>query len=365
MRIGIDTSALFLNRSGTATYIRGLLGGFRAASKKTDIIQLYYEPRFDRRRRLLRIYDTINSEIIWTQKKLTKEAVRKNCDIIHGPAMLSPTRSPMPIVLTILDLYIMRHKNSFPLWYRILMNYVLPKIMNSSSRIIAISQFTKQEILDLFPNIPESKITVTLLGVDALFTRRQEEEELQIKKKYSLIKPFIIAVSTIEPRKNIKNLIKSFALIKEKIEHDLVLVGAYGWKSKDLMEMINKMNLKERIKFLGFIRRKELPALYSAADIFVYPSLYEGFGLPLLEAMACGCPVITSNCASMPEVVGTAAIKINPRNIEELSFALETLISDDDKKEALRVEGMKRASGFSWQQCAQKTIEVYEQAKNN
>ena len=362
MRIGIDTSALFLSRAGTATYIRGLLKGFQTLSKKTEIIQLFYIPRFDRHNRYLRIYDTIKRELIWMQERLPKEAVRKSCEIIHGPAMMSPIRCQLPIVLTIFDLYIVRNKQSFPFWPRTFMNYILPKIINSSSRIIAISQFTKQEILDLFPKIPESKIMVTPLGVDPIFNKVLKEATLPVKSKYGLVKPFIITVSTIEPRKNFENLLRSYALVKNYLEHDLVVVGSYGWKSTDIMTLIHQLKLEQRVKYMGYVDKTDLPALYSAADIFVYPSLYEGFGLPPLEAMACGCPIITSNCSSLPEVVGDAAMLINPTDIEQLSQALKKLAGDVSKKELLRVASLKRAQAFSWDKCAQMTIRAYEQA---
>jgi glycosyltransferase involved in cell wall biosynthesis len=310
----------------------------------------------------LRIYDTLRRELFWTQQSLPQAAARAQCGVLHSPAMLAPLKCRLPVVLTIFDLYIIRRKKSFPLWNSKSMNYFLPKILNSSSHIIAISQFTKQEIMEIYPHLPESKITVTLLGLEPNFKRVRKDESLKIKNKYSLSKPYIMGVSTIEPRKNIKNLISSFARIQKKIEQDLVLVGGYGWKSADLMKLTRRINLEKRIKFLGYVPKNDLPALYSLADGFVYPSLYEGFGLPPLEAMACGCPVITSNCASIPEVVGTAAVLIDPKNIEELSCAMETLMGDENKRASLRIAGMKRAADFSWEKCAKKTIEVYEQS---
>jgi len=364
MLVGVDVSALAFNTAGTATYIRGLLQGLRLTEKNQHlrIIELSYSPFFGRHHRWLRIIDAVNRDIVWINTKLPKKALANQCDLIHSPAMMAPRKCRLPLVLTVLDLYIFRNRSAFPIWLQTIMFRRLPKVLKNSAKIIAISQFTKQEILDFFPDVNENKIMVTHLGVDSIFKKVADEESLQIKSKYGLAKPFIITVSTIEPRKNLKNLLRSYALVQNKLEHDLVIVGAYGWKSADHMTLIHKLKLEGRVKYTGYVDTSDLPALYSAADIFIYPSLYEGFGLPPLEAMACGCPVITSNCSSLPEVVGDAAIQINPKNIEQLAFAIECLIANNDMKEFLREAGLKRASEFSWERCAQETIEAYKQA---
>jgi len=364
MRVGIDVSALDFNAAGTATYIRGLLQGLGAAEKDRDlkIIELFYFPFFDRRHKWLRMIDALNRDILWLDAKLPKKAAAHQCDLIHSPAMLAPPTRRLPVVLTILDLYIIRERSAFPFWLRTVMARRLPHMARNSTKIIAISQFIKREILDLFPDVPESKITVTPLGVDSSFKKVPKEELPLVKSRYGLVKPFIMTVSTIEPRKNLKNLLRAYALVKDALEHDLVIVGAYGWKSADLLTLIRQLKLENRVKFPGYVDKSDLPALYSAAEIFVYPSLYEGFGLPPLEAMSCGCPVITSNGSSLPEVVGDAAVQIDPTEIEDLAHALKTLAMDESKKERLRMAGPRRAQAFTWDKCAQVTIDAYEQA---
>ena len=327
MNIAIDTSVTKVTGAGATTYVNELLRVLRANEQhQITLNEFCYEPKFTRENRVLRTFDTINREMLWLQKKLP--AMVKGCgaELLHAPAMMAPNTTDFPVVVTIFDMYIFRNPGAFPFWQRNMMKYSLPKILARAAKIIAISEFTKQEILDIFPGIPENKVAVTLLGVNKSFRECDDTTTAEFKTKYSSGKPFILSVSTIEPRKNIKTLLRAFSQVKDRVDHDLLLVGPYGWKSSEIPELITTLKIKERVKFPGYLDFEQLPAAYSAADLFVYPSLYEGFGLPPLEAMACGCPVITSNVASLPEAVGDAAVTIDPHNVEVLSHAIGELL---------------------------------------
>jgi glycosyltransferase involved in cell wall biosynthesis len=238
---------------------------------------------------------------------------------------------------------------------------MLPRVIRKSTRLLAVSKFTKNEILNMFQEIDENKIIVTCEGVDGFFNKIPHDELSDLKNRYKIVKPYLLTVSTIEPRKNLSNVLKAFAQIKNKIDHDLLLVGAWGWYSNDLINLIEALKIKKRIKFLGFLNREELRLMYNSAEVFLYPSLYEGFGLPLLEAMACGCPVLTSNISALPEVAGDAAITVNPHCVEEISDGIITLVNDKEKREALSKKGLTRAKMFSWEKCAQETIKAYSE----
>jgi glycosyltransferase involved in cell wall biosynthesis len=361
MHIAIDTSATYLTSAGTTTYIHGLINGLKQIAPEIKITELACKPFFSRKRKLLRILDTLYRELIWINFILPRLAYKSGADILHCPAMMAPYKCKLPIVLTILDLYVIRSPKSFPIWQRTIMGKTLKKTLNYAATILVISEFTKKEIHSCYPSILPGKIVKTLLGVEDCFSPVTNiDKQLNFKKKYSINSSFILSVSTIEPRKNLKILLKSFASIKDHISHNLLLVGSSGWLSSDIHYIIENLGIKNRVHFLGYIDMEELQIAYSIASVFVYISLYEGFGLPPLEAMACGCPVITSNIASIPEVVGDAAIKVNPLIAEETSAAIIDIISNPFLQKSLAEKGINRVKQFTWQNCAISTLENYK-----
>jgi len=228
-----------------------------------------------------------------------------------------------------------------------------------ADQIIAISNSTKQDLIRYF-QVPEEKITVTHLAADECFQPLPFDKVQVFREKYGLDFPFILYVGTLEPRKNLPTLIKAFYYLKKKnIHHKLVIAGGKGWKYDPIFQTISDLNLIKDIHFTGYVPKEDLPLLYNAADAFVYPSLYEGFGLPPLEAMACGCPVITSNTSSLPEVVGDAGIMINPCDYDKLAEAIDNIISDTDLKIQFSKMGQVRAAQFSWNKCAEETLKIY------
>lgn len=358
MRIAIDISAEYATKAGTSTYIRELV---KALSSRIELIKLSYDHKFARSNKILRKIDAVRRDVFWIQNKLPYLAQKENAEILHCPAMMGPINCKIPTIVTILDLYIKRNNKAFPFWQRNIMKRAFPKLVENSSGFIAISNFTKQEFLECFPKVPEKRVRVTWLGVNEIFKPVEKNILQEFNKKICFDRPFLLTVSTIEPRKNLKRLLIAFASIKDKIPHNLVLTGSYGWKSRDLFDLVKKLKVSHRIKFIGYIPLVELPFLFNLADAFLYPSLYEGFGLPPLEAMACGCPVLTSNISSLPEVVGDAAITVNPHCVEEISDGILTLVNDKEKKEALSKKGLTRAKMFSWEKCAQETIKAYSE----
>jgi len=179
-----------------------------------------------------------------------------------------------------------------------------------------------------------------------------------VRKKYNLPDRFILYFGTIEPRKNIIGLIKAFELLKRKRPVNLVIAGAKGWLDKDIFKTANQSKQARDIFFTGFIEEVDKPYLYNLAELFVYPSFFEGFGFPPLEAMACGVPTIVSNVSSLPEVVGRGALMIDPYHIDELAWAMETVLTDNMLKEKLIEKGISQAKKFSWKKCARQTLKV-------
>ncbi|MDD3521278.1 MAG: glycosyltransferase family 1 protein, partial [Actinomycetota bacterium] len=215
-----------------------------------------------------------------------------------------------------------------------------------------------------FFHVPEEQIDVVYLGVGHIFSDPIIEENRQkVLEKYKINGlDYLLCVSSIEPRKNFERIINVFSeMIKQEKYSNLYLVcaGGAGWKNEKIYELVRKNNVEKRVKFLGFVDERDLPSVYSGARLFLYPSLYEGFGLPVLEAMSSKVPVITSDVSSLPEVAGDAAVMINPYNEKDIFNAVENVLNNENLRKQLITEGTERANLFTWESTAQKTLEVY------
>ena len=285
---------------------------------------------------------------------------RKQLDLVHKP---NPTGFFLPLglptVVTVHDLSYVHYQFLSHSLHQFLYSQSVKKTLNNCQAIIADSEYTKKDVVQTF-GVEENKINVIYLSADSDFkVLRLQEIDSAIAKKYG--KNFILYVGTIEPRKNIINLILAFEILKTKgLDTKLVLVGKTGYKSGPIYQRINQSPFKEAIIIPGFVEKHELINLYNLACFFVYPSLYEGFGLPILEAMSCGCPVVTSNVSSMPEVVGKAGIKVDPYDIHKLARTMKDLFLNKDLRKKLIQEGFKQKEKYAWQKCAQKTLKIYE-----
>ncbi|NOQ68308.1 glycosyltransferase [Patescibacteria group bacterium] len=236
------------------------------------------------------------------------------------------------------------------------------KQAQKADKIIAVSQSTKDDLIKIYGIEPE-KIKVIYSGVNSVSSIQYSVFSIsEIRKKYNLPKKYILYLGTLEPRKNIIGLIKAFEEFKKSYKlqatsYKLIIAGSKGWLYEDIFKIVKNSPAKDNIIFTGFIDDKDKAALYSLADLFVYPSFYEGFGFPPLEAMAAGTPVITSNFSSLPEAVGDAAITVNPYNIDELAKAIEMVLSDENLRDILIERGYERVKNFSWEKCAEETLE--------
>ena len=290
-------------------------------------------------------------------------------DILHFPAtwgaqILTFFLNPkVKKILTVHDLTPLLYSHTHMKHNVIIWNSTLRLIKNKIDIIIADSQNTKNDCIK-YLNIPEKKIKVIYLAPDEIYQPINNKQEIkeEIYKKYNVEIPFILYVGTLERRKNIPTLIKAFYKLKKiNIPHKLVIVGKKGWLYNDIFKTVEAFKLQEDIIFTGYVPKEDLVKFYNLADLFVYPSLYEGFGLPPLEAMACGCPVIISNTSSLPEVVGDAGILVDPYDVEELAKAMYEVLKDESFRIELAKKGLERAKLFSWRKTAEETWKVYEE----
>ncbi len=363
MHIGIDASRIALDeRSGTENYTLKLIEAIGKIDK-TNRYTLYFNklPRF-----FEVSYKNISTRYIpmpylWTQVRLSLECLVRPPDILFVPAHTIPAlrRPSLKTIVTVHDLgaKFLEAYHKFP--QKIYLNWSTEYVSRLATHIIAISESTKKDLTTTFKTSPK-RISVVHEGVDhSFFYPRQEKEVEAVKLRYGLKKKYFLYVGTIQPRKNLVNLIGAFAKFSDP-RFDLVLVGKAGWLHDEIYAAPKKFGVSGSVKFLGFVSEGDLPALYTGATAFVLPSLYEGFGLPVLEAMAAGAPVLTSNVSSLPEVSGGNALLAKPNDVNDIANNLAKLAKDADLRRKLSAGGLEWAKNFSWEKTAQETIKVFE-----
>jgi len=372
MRIGIEATAYYKNIAGSGVYARNIINIWKKKEGNKNTIFLFSSKRpseidLGKKKNIFaRLINGIK-DILWMQIVLPFKLKKNNVDIIFCPAFLGPILSHCPIIVAIHDMSFIRYPQTLDRLFLLYVKILLPLIKRKADVILTISEFSKTEIIKLL-KVPKEKIKVIYEGCDEKFKVINDEVRIiKVKNKYSLFQQFILNVGTLEPRKNIISLITAFNSLKKKqlIEHKLVLCGPKGWHYKDIFKKTKELKLENEIIFLGFIPEEDLPFLYNVAQVFVYPSLYEGFGLPVLEAMSCGCPVITSNVSSLPEIVGNSAILVDPLNTEELEQAILKVIKNEDLRKDLIKKGINRSKMFSWEKAAEDTYAILKRIFRN
>lgn len=369
MKIGLITTAMDEKKAGIGWYCYNLIKNLREIDKRNEYILIHRykndDPIYKDNKELIIPYPKIpmkktigdNVQIAFKLRKLKFDIVH---ELAHSAFFMFD--SPSKKVITIHDLTPVLFPQTFDRFTVFIHKYLLPRALRKVDRIITVSENTKADIVKYF-GISEEKIEVIHNGVDHEHFKKLDREccYRKLKIKYGIDSKFILSVGTIEPRKNYTNLVKAFyELKKRKISHKLVIIGKTGWKYKSFYDAIEKLRLKKDVLLLGYVPYEDLPLFYNCAEVFVYPSLYEGFGLPPLEAMACGCPVVVSNCSSLPEVVGDAGILVDPYDHKKLAESLYEVLSDEGLRKHLTLKGLRRAKKFSWKETAKKTLKVYE-----
>lgn len=287
-------------------------------------------------------------ELPWIINKYKKDT------IFHSPSFVSSPLIKIPMVMTIHDL----NHLEFPQYYSPFHKYYYKYIVKTSAlkckKILTDSKFSKGEILKWL-KFDESNVKVTYCGVGEKFRIIKDEIELErVQKKYKLPNKFVLYVGNLRPHKNVESLVEAMKSI------DNIRLVINGKANESLKQIIDKYTLKERIQFIGYIDEEDLPVIYNLATVFVFPSLYEGFGLPPLEAMACGCPVVTSNVSSLPEVVGSLAITVDPKDKEKIANSIQLLLSNKVMRENMSIEASQYSKRFTWGKTVQETINVYK-----
>ncbi|HCG77472.1 MAG: glycosyltransferase family 1 protein [bacterium (Candidatus Ratteibacteria) CG_4_10_14_3_um_filter_41_18] len=368
MRIGIDATVLPKELGGVGVYLLNLIKALSKIDRRNEYF-IFVEKRNIKRFKLDANFHLLGvknmprfSRLLWEQTLFPFLLRKCKIELLHSPRYTTPLmRFGWKSVVSFHDMLFLLFPKKHSILKRLFYGRIMPAVAKKAERIIAVSSSTKKDIMELL-NTSSEKIAVIHLGID-FSSRPIEKKNLQnFRKKYQILNPYLLYVGTLKKRKNILNLLRAYKKVKEKDrEERLIIVGRKSKEYQNIHKTVKELGLEKDVFFTDYVDEKLLPFYYSCASVFVYLSLYEGFGLPVLEAMVSGTPVIVSNSSSLPEVAGKAAIFVDPHNIEEIAEAMQKVLGSKELAWEMREKGLERAKLFSWQECAKKTLNLYEE----
>lgn len=363
-RIGIDARLTYYTQGGIAQYtqhiIRELAGldaahSFFILQSRKDMRDLAVGPGQQR----ISCWTPAHH---WLERvALTLELLPHRLDLLHSPDFIPPIDGRFRSVITVHDLAFVRYPQFLTEASRRYYAGQIDAAVQRADAIIAVSEATRDDLIDLL-SVPLEKIAVIYEAASEQFRPPAQGEVERLRRKHDLPEPYILFVSTVEPRKNVEGLLRAYDRLQAELPEPplLVIVGGKGWLYDETLALYEQLGLGERVRWLGNVPYQDLPAFYAGAAVFCLPSFYEGFGLPPLEAMACGAPVVVSDRASLPEVVGEAGLYVDPVDPDSIADALHRVLTDNALAASLRQRGLERAEEFSWCKAAAATLSVYE-----
>ncbi len=355
--IAIDACCLGRQKTGNETYVRGLLSGleetqppgYRICVITTASHKGNRSPCFQ----WLEI--PLGNFLSRNFRAIPEALVTLKADLYHASYWTRFWAQSCPSLLMVHDLSFVSFPKGFHRHEQFVYSQVVQKCARAARHLVTVSEFSKQELMTHWKIAPDD-ITVTYDGIDAHFQPAQTASQTA--------EPYILYVGNLHPRKNLVRLIEAFVLLKSKrhIPHHLKIVGQAAWLADDIFRAVRNRNLENAVEFTGYVEQSKLVSLYQQATLTVYPSLYEGFGLPPMEAMACGCPVVTSNRTSLPEVTGGSAVLVNPDSAADIARGISCILDDNGLREQLITAGPRQAGKFTWRGCAEQTVLAYDKA---
>ena len=363
LRIGIDVHSIGSKKGGNETYYRELVRGLDTVPSNHKFILYYTNPLApplsqEGKFTLQRVHPSSRSLRIplgfpWRMRK-------DKLDVFHAQYVVPP----FPSCKTVVSIFDLAHER-YPQFFHPMEGRALRALTRWSAkradRIVTVSNFSKQDLIERYGVKPENITVVYLAASDEFHPMESESCREYVDKHYELASPYILYAGRLQARKNLVRLVDAYAQLHQKgIEEKLVLVGKQDWQADVIMECVRKHGLESRVTFLGYVPGEDLPYLYNAAKIFIYPSIFEGFGLPVVESMACATATITSYGSSLEEIVGDSALLVDPLSVSSISDAMEKVLRDGDLRQSLRERGLARSREFSYRAATEKTLAIYE-----
>lgn len=359
MLIGVDASrAVVARRTGTENYSVQVIRSLVQAAPEHRFRLYLREPAPEGLlpRGPLAEHVLIGPQRLWTHLGLSWETLRRPPEVLFIPAHVVPVWHGAPTVVTVHDLGYRFYPRQHTLRSRLYLDLSTRFSCRAACRVIADSQATARDLQSQY-RVPPGKTVVAYPGLDPTLSRAGKEAQQSVRARYHLERPFVLYVGTIQPRKNLTRLVEAMARLPAEFGAvELVLAGKMGWLAGGIQDRMRELGLEERVRFPGYVPQEDLAALLSAGECFVMPSLYEGFGLPVLESMACGTPVICSDAGSLPEAAGDAALLFTPTDVDGLTAALSRVLGDAALRSELVGRGYQQAARFSWERCASQVL---------
>jgi glycosyltransferase involved in cell wall biosynthesis len=373
MKMGVLARSLSYDGYGVQTFLMGLLDGFMQAAPEHDFTlftQTALPP--DLRQRWDRFAEvqvrprggSAGARLFWDHLAFGAAARRHRMDVLYSSAHIRPAWCPCPVVVGVPDMMYHRFPRDWSLTERLYFRLAAALFLPRAAAVAALSEHTRADILDC-TSLPPERVRVVYPGAPQGFTRLPQEVSSQVRLKYALPKPFVLYVGSFHPRKNLELLVQAFEALHERIPHDLVIVGMPIWHADRMTARLRASPAAGRIKPIGFVPASDLVMFYNQADCFVFPSRYEGFGFPVLEALACGCPTITTTASSLPEIAAGAACLVAPEDAPALQNTLLQVLQEEPLRLQMRQAGLERAARFTWLDAAQKTIQLLVDASQS
>jgi glycosyltransferase involved in cell wall biosynthesis len=370
MYIGIDAHQIGTDLGGNASYITGLVKALGEIDRENRYV--IYVSKLEPAASLISGLDNFKVQLVRPHDPLIRIPFSMNIALRRDPVDVllvqytAPPFAPCKVVAVVHDISYEHIPETFRVIERARMKLTIRRTARKADHVVVPSEYTRQDLICTY-NLQPERVTIVPLAADENFRPVTDADELaRVKKRYDLPDSYLLGLGSVQPRKNLVRLIEAYSILSDKRDlPPLILVGKKAWLFEDSLKAAKEHGVEDKVRFTDFVPDEDLPGLYTLSTCFVYPSFFEGFGIPPLEAMQCGSPVIAGDRTSLPEVVGNAGILIDPFDVTSIADAIDRMLSDSELRDDLRQKGFERAKVFSWKRAARETLDIFERVMND